>query len=66
MPGKEGSMDMDIEDHLIKISYLADNLVVLSKGVADLYPESEGAILIIDESIKREVDETMDLIFPQK
>lgn len=57
---------MDIEDHLTKIKCYADNLAVLSRGVADLYPEAEGAILIIGESIKREVDETMDLIFPQK
>ena len=55
-----------MEEHLIKIDHLADNLVVLSRGLSDVYPEAEGAVLAIGENIKREVQEAMDHLYDDK
>ena len=55
-----------MEEHLNKIGRLADNLILLSRGVTDLYPEAEGAILSIGENLKREVDEAMELLYKKE
>ncbi len=56
----------DMEERLTRISRYADNLIVLSRGLADVYPDAEGAVLSVGEAIKKEAEEAIDAYYEEK
>lgn len=38
----------EMEDRFVRLMRYSENLVLLSKGLADVYPDAEGAMLIIE------------------